>query len=79
MSRPALDLAHIFRQHGADFRRIQVLSPEQRRLMRAIEVCRTSVLGGHVDQCDTCSYQRVSYNYCRNRHCPKCQSLARAR
>jgi hypothetical protein len=79
MSRPALELADIFRQHGADFRRIQVLSPEQRRVMRAIEVCRTSVLGGHVDQCDSCSYQRVSYNSCRNRHCPKCQSLARAR
>ena len=79
MSRPALELADIFRQHGADFRRIQTLSPEQRRVMRAIEVCRTSVLGGHVDQCDTCSYQRVSYNSCRNRHCPKCQSLARAR
>jgi hypothetical protein len=47
--------------------------------MRAIEVCRTSVLGGHVDQCDACSYQRVSYNSCRNRHCPKCQSLAKAR
>jgi hypothetical protein len=47
--------------------------------MRAIEVCRTSVLGGHVDQCDACSYKRVSYNSCRNRHCPKCQSLAKAR
>jgi hypothetical protein len=47
--------------------------------MRAIEVCRTSVLGGHVDQCDACSYQRISYNSCRNRHCPKCQSLAKAR
>jgi hypothetical protein len=79
MSRPALELADIFRQHGADFRRTQALSPAQRRVMRAIEVCRTSVLGGHVDQCDACSYQRVSYNSCRNRHCPKCQSLARAR
>jgi len=79
MSRPALELADIFRQHGADFRRSQALSPEQRRVMRAIEVCRTSVLGGHVDQCDFCSYRRVSYNSCRNRHCPKCQSLARAR
>jgi hypothetical protein len=47
--------------------------------MRAIEVCRTTVLGGHVDQCDACSYQRVSYNSCRNRHCPKCKSLARTR
>jgi hypothetical protein len=79
MVRPALELADIFRQHGADFRSTLTLSPEQRRVMRAIEVCRTSVLGGHVDQCDACSYQRVSYNSCRNRHCPKCQSLARAR
>jgi len=79
MSRPLLEVADIFRQHGADFRRTQALSPEQRRVMWAIEVCRTSELGGHLDQCDACGYQRVSYNSCRNRHCPKCQSLARAR
>jgi hypothetical protein len=77
--RPPLEVADIFRQCGYDFRLTHPLSPEQRRVMRAIEVCRTSVLGGHVDQCDACSYQRVSYNSCRNRHCPKCQSLARAR
>jgi Putative transposase/Transposase zinc-binding domain len=77
--RPALEVADIFRQHGSGFRLTHPLSPEQRRVMRAIEVCRTSVLGGHVDQCDACSYQRVSYNSCRNRHCPKCQSLAKAR
>jgi Putative transposase/Transposase zinc-binding domain len=46
--------------------------------MTAIERCRTAALGGHVEQCDTCGYQRISYNSCRNRHCPKCQSLARA-
>jgi len=46
--------------------------------MRAIEQCRTAALGGHVDQCDTCGHQRISYNSCRN-HCPKCQSLAKAR
>ena len=72
-------MADIFRQHGSDFRLTHRLSPEQRRVMRAIEACRTSLLGGHVDQCDACSYQRVSYNSCRNRHCPKCQSLAKAR
>ena len=77
--RPPLEVADIFRQRGSDFRLTHPLSPEQRRVMRAIEVCRTSVLGGHVDQCDACSYQRVSYNSCRNRHCPKCQSLAKAR
>jgi hypothetical protein len=47
--------------------------------MRAIEQCRTSVLGGHVDLCDACGFKRISYNSCRNRHCPKCQSLAKAR
>ncbi len=72
-------MADIFRQHGSDFRLTHRLSPEQRRVMRAIKACRTSLLGGHVDQCDACSYQRVSYNSCRNRHCPKCQSLAKAR
>jgi Putative transposase/Transposase zinc-binding domain len=77
--RPPLEVADIFRQYGSGFRLTHPLSPEQRRVMRAIEVCRTSVLGGHVDQCDACSYQRLSYNSCRNRHCPKCQSLAKAR
>lgn len=77
--RPALELADIFRQHGTSFRLTHPLSPEQRRVMRAVEQCRTAVLGGHVDQCDACGFRRVSYNSCRNRHCPKCQSLAKAR
>src|SRR5215475_353080 len=46
--------------------------------MSAIAVCRTPALGGHVEQCDQCGHQRIAYNSCRNRHCPKCQSLARA-
>jgi hypothetical protein len=78
MARPLLEVADIFRQHGAAFRATHSLSPEQRRVMRAIEACRTSALGGHVDRCDACGFQRVSYNSCRNRHCPKCQSLAKA-
>ena len=78
MTRPLLEVADIFRQHGAAFRATHSLSPEQRRVMRAIEECRTSALGGHVDRCDACGFQRVSYNSCRNRHCPKCQSLAKA-
>jgi Putative transposase/Transposase zinc-binding domain len=77
--RPPLEVADIFRQHGYDFRLTHPLSPEQRRVMRAIERCRTAALGGHVEQCDTCGHQRISYNSCRNRHCPKCQSLAQAR
>jgi hypothetical protein len=77
--RPPLEVADIFRQHGDDFRLTHALSPEQRRVMRAIERCRTAALGGHVEQCDACGHQRIAYNSCRNRHCPKCQSLARAR
>ncbi len=77
--RPPLEVADIFRQHGYDFRLTHPLSPEQRQVMRAIERCRTAALGGHVEQCDTCGHQRIAYNSCRNRHCPKCQSLAKAR
>lgn len=54
------------------------MSTQQRRVMTAIEVCRTAALGGHVEQCDECGHKRISYCSCRNRHCPKCQSLARA-
>jgi hypothetical protein len=72
-------MADIFRQHGEAYRRSHRLPRHQLRLMRAIEICRTAALGGHVDKCGHCSYTRISYNSCRNRHCPKCQSLARAR
>jgi hypothetical protein len=54
------------------------LSPAERRVLTAIEVCRTAALGGHVEQCEQCGHQRIWYNSCRNRHCPQCQSLARA-
>jgi Putative transposase/Transposase zinc-binding domain len=77
--RPPLEVADIFRQYGNDFRLTHPLLPEQRRVMRAIERCRTAALGGHVEQCDTCGHQRIAYNSCRNRHCPKCQALAKAR
>ncbi len=81
MSRPALEVADIFRRHGAEYRQMHGanMSPEQRRVMRAIELCRTAALGGHKDQCDQCGHQRISYNSCRNRHCPKCQALAKAK
>ncbi len=80
MAQPALELADVFRRHGPAYRDRHAggLSREQLRVMRAIEICRTAVLGGHVDQCDACSQLRISYNSCRNRHCPKCQALARA-
>jgi hypothetical protein len=77
MSRPALEVADILRRHGPAYRLEHhgSLSYQQLRVMRAIEVCRTSTLGGHVEQCDRCGHVRISYNSCRNRHCPKCQSL----
>lgn len=73
-----MEVADIFRAHGEVYRREHVLTPDQLKVMRAIEVCRTEVLGGHLDVCDRCSYSQPSYNSCRNRHCPKCQSLAQA-
>jgi len=72
-------IADIFRSHGDAYRRARPPSTEQHRVMRAIETCRTSVLGGHLDLCDRCGYQRPAYNSCRNRHCPTCQCLAQAR
>ena len=78
--RPVLEVADIFRRHGDAFRAAQGsrLSQAQRRVMAAIEACRTAVLGGHVEQCEDCGEVRVAYNSCRNRHCPKCQGLVRA-
>jgi len=74
-------VADVFRRHGAEYRRVHgaTLSRGQRRVMRAVEICRTAALGGHRDQCDQCGHERISYNSCRNRHCPKCQSLAKAK
>ena len=79
MPRPALELADIIRQHGEAYRQSHRLPRHQLRLMRAIQICRTATLCGHVDECDQCGRTRHSYNSCRNRHCPKCGSLARAR
>jgi predicted Zn-ribbon and HTH transcriptional regulator len=75
-----LEVADIFRQIGSAYRQEHAgaLSLGQLRVMRDIERCRTAALGGHVEQCDACGHQRVSFNSCRNRHCPKCQSLVRA-
>jgi Putative transposase/Transposase zinc-binding domain len=79
MQEPTPELATIFRQHGEGYRQTHSLSLEQLRVMRAIEICRTAALGGHVDRCSHCQQIRISYNSCRNRHCPKCQNLARAK
>lgn len=79
MPRPTLEVADIFREHGAVYRETHSLPLEQLRVMRAIEVCRTAALGGHVEQCGHCDYTRIAYNSCRNRHCPKCQNSDRAK
>jgi hypothetical protein len=81
MDRPRFEVADVFRCYGADYRQKHgaSMSVAQRRVTTAIEVCRTAVLGGHLEQCDHCGHQRNAYNSCANRHCPKCQSLARAK
>ncbi len=77
MGRPSLEVARIFHRHGEDYRQTHYLSPQQQKAMEDIEACRTAHLGGHVDSCTQkgCGYIAISYNSCRNRHCPKCQSL----
>jgi Putative transposase/Transposase zinc-binding domain len=77
-SPPPFEVADIVRAYGAAFRTTQPVSHEQARVLRAIAQCRTAALGGHVEQCVSCGTERVCYDSCRNRHCPKCQSLARA-
>jgi len=76
---PRWEVADVFRLHGEAYRRTHPVSPLHRQVMSAIERCRTAALGGHVERCDACGFERVAYNSCRNRHCPKCQSLAKAR
>ena len=79
MDRPPLEVADIFRTYGSQYRQSNRCSKEQVVVMRAIEICRTAELGGHIDQCDQCGYSAISYNSCRNRHCPKCGWVARAK
>ncbi|HLF82377.1 MAG TPA: IS91 family transposase [Anaerolineales bacterium] len=80
MDCPPLEVAEVFRRYGPAYREQQgaALSTAQRRVLTAIGVCRTAALGGHVEQCEQCGHRRIWYNSCRNRHCPQCQSLARA-
>ncbi len=78
MPRPALEVADIFRGHGAAWRKANAghVSLDQLKVMSAIESCRTAALGGHVARCEKCSHTLIAYNSCRNRHCPKCQGAA---
>jgi hypothetical protein len=78
MSRAVLEVADIFRDHGAAWRRANAghVSLDQLKVMSAIECCRTAALGGHVARCEDCAHTVIAYNSCRNRHCPKCQGAA---
>jgi len=80
VTRPALEVADIFRRHGPAWRSANTghVSLGQLKVMSAIESCRTAALGGHVARCenDNCGYTQIAYNSCRNRHCPKCQGAA---
>ena len=80
MGRPTVTVGDVFRRYGDAYRADAglSLSTAPQRVMTAIEHCRTAALGGHVEQCDRCGHTRVWYNSCANRHCPTCQSLARA-
>jgi hypothetical protein len=78
-ARPRLEVADIFRAASGAYCDRYVPTPEQKKVIVAIERCRTAKLGGHVDVCQNCGHERPSYNSCRNRHCPKCQALAQAR
>jgi hypothetical protein len=81
MNRPILEVADIFRAKGDGFidHNETWISYQQLKVMRAITHCRTAALGGHVDRCTRCGHQAISFNSCRNRHCPKCQAQARQR
>ena len=71
------EVADIFRMYGEDYRRENIISSEQFKAMRHIEMCRTSALGGHIEACDHCDFAQNAYNSCRDRHCPKCQTMVK--
>jgi len=75
--RERFEVADIFRLYGDNYRRTHAASYEQLKVMHHIEVCRTAQLGGHIEQCNRCGYEQIAYNSCRDRHCPKCQTLAK--
>lgn len=77
--RPSLEVADIVRLHGPAYRMRHQLGRAQQKTLVDLERCRTAALGGHLEICSTCAYSRPAYNSCRNRHCPKCQSLSQAR
>jgi len=75
LERPQLEVADIVHEYADDYRQTHRLSKMQHRVLNAISNCRTAILGGHIDQCNECGHQHITYNSCRNRHCPKCQGM----
>ena len=80
LKRPALEVADVIQEYGEAFRAKYgaLLSSTQKKALRDLARCRTAALGGHVEHCLDCGHERIAYNSCRNRHCPKCQALSRA-
>lgn len=74
-----VEVGDVIRKHGAEYRATHRLPKHHHDVLNALEQCRTAALGGHVDACDRCGHERISYNSCRNRHCPKCGALAKER
>lgn len=81
MARPPFEVADVMREHAEAYLQAHggVVSSARRRVMRRLTACRTAALGGHVECCDRCDHERIAYNSCRDRHCPKCQAAARAK
>src|SRR6266536_3693827 len=78
-ARVKVELAEVFARHGAAYQATHRLVPVQYRAIAAIQACRTTALGGHIERCEACGRLRYHYHSCRNRHCPKCQTLAKER
>jgi len=72
-----VELADVFRLYADDYRRSHAVSYQQLKVMHHIQICRTAKLGGHLEQCDQCGFEQIAYNSCRDRHCPKCQTLTK--
>ena len=71
------EVGDIFRRYGKDYQKENILSFKKHKVMHNISVCRTAHLGGHIEQCDQCDFERIAYNSCRDRHCPKCQTMVK--
>jgi predicted Zn-ribbon and HTH transcriptional regulator len=78
-SNPSIEVADIFREHIADYRKKYKMPLEHLAVVYDILSCRTAYLGGHIERCDHCGQERYAYNSCRNRHCPKCQAMTKER